>query len=202
MHICQTTYPAASTIPVVGVDFLLSEKSNGGFEYVLLLIDHFTRYTQVYPTKIRRPKQQQLINFIMTLSWSSPYHSKYSAIREEFENDLFKKFVNLLGIHNLRTTPYHPWLNGLTVSMNQTVISRSRTLTEKSSWLTISAKQYKHIIVPAIVAKDTHHSIYCLVENHGWQKTLYFGGNKTPHQNITTKNTLRVGQKRWMVHLR
>ena len=148
MHICkteETTYPAANTIPanntiVVGVDFQHSEKSNGGFDYVLLLIDHFTRYTQVYPTKIRRPKQQQLINFIMTLSWSSPYHSKYSALREEFENDLFKKFVNLLGIHNLCTTPYHPWLNGLTIRMNQTVISRLCTLTEKSSWLTISAK--------------------------------------------------------------
>ena len=59
-----------------------------------------------------------------------------------------------------------------------------------------------HIIVPAIVAKDTHHTIYCLIENQGWQKTLYFGGKKTPHQNITTKNTWRVGQKRWMVHLR
>lgn len=35
-------------------------------------------------------------------------------------------FANLLGIHNLQTTPYHPKTNGLTEHMNQTVLAMLR----------------------------------------------------------------------------
>ena len=32
----------------------------------------------------------------------------------EFENDLFKDLANVLGIQNLRITPYHPQTYGIT----------------------------------------------------------------------------------------
>ena len=40
-----------SPLEVVGVNFLHLEKSSGSFEYILLLTDYFTHYTQAYPTK-------------------------------------------------------------------------------------------------------------------------------------------------------
>ena len=45
-----------SPLEVVGVNFLHLEKSSGSFEYILLLTDYFTHYTQAYPTKIKIAK--------------------------------------------------------------------------------------------------------------------------------------------------
>ena len=126
----------SSPLEVVGVDFLHLEKSSGGFEYMLLLTDHFIRYTQTYPTKNKAAKtaSNHLYNdFIPRFGIPSKILHDQGG---EFENDLFKNLANLLGIQNLRTTPYHPQTNGLTERMNQTVLSILRTLPEKckSSW--------------------------------------------------------------------
>ena len=103
---------------------------------ILLLTDHFIRYTQAYPTKNKTAKTaaNHLYNgFILRFGIPSKILHNQG---EEFDNDLFKNLANLLGIQNLRTTPYHPQTNGLTERMNQTVLSMLRTLPEKykSSW--------------------------------------------------------------------
>ena len=39
-----------SPMELIGLDFLHLDKCTGGFQYLLIITDHFTRYTQVYPT--------------------------------------------------------------------------------------------------------------------------------------------------------
>ena len=45
--------PILTTSPfqLIGIDYVDFERSSGGYEYILVVVDHFTTYTQVYPIK-------------------------------------------------------------------------------------------------------------------------------------------------------
>ena len=130
--------PIKSTYPfeIVLLDFLKVDKAKGGFEYVFVVTDHFTRYVQAFATKIKSAKaaaEKLYNNYVVTYGFPSQIHHDCGR---EFHNSLFAKLLQLCGIKSSKTTPYHPSRDGQTERMNQTIISMLKTLNEnqKARW--------------------------------------------------------------------
>ena len=45
------TITTTQPMEIVSIDFLHLDQCSDGYEYLLIVIDHFTYYTQAYPTR-------------------------------------------------------------------------------------------------------------------------------------------------------
>ena len=127
-----TTHP----LELVCMDFLSLETSRGGYKHVLVITDHFTKYSCAYPTRSQHASVVAKIlveQFIVHYGIPERLHSDQGA---NFEGRVIKHLCELLGMRKSRTTPYHPQGDGITERFNRTLISMLSTLEleQKVNW--------------------------------------------------------------------
>lgn len=118
------------------IDYLKLERSVGGYENVLVITDHFTRYAQAIPTLNQTAKTTARVlfdKFIVHYGFPERLHSDQGR---NFESNIIKQLCELADIAKSRTTPYHPSGNGMCERFNRTLLQMLATLpeTEKRNW--------------------------------------------------------------------
>lgn len=96
--------------------------SASGNRYVLVVIDYFTKWPEVFPL----PNQEA---GTIARALVDGFFSRFGVPRElhsdqgrNFESTIFKECCELLGIHKTRTTPMHPESDGMVERFNRTLV--------------------------------------------------------------------------------
>ena len=115
------------------MDFLHPDESSGGYQYLLVVTDLSTKFTQVYATRNKEGKTaaERIYNDFI-LKFGLPGKILHDQ-GKEFDNNLFKHFPQFCNIKRIRTSPYHPQINGQTERINQTIINMLKTAERNKS---------------------------------------------------------------------
>ena len=118
------------------IDFLTVEPCKGGIENILVITDHFSRFSQAIPCKNTTAKTTAKLLFDLFITHFGFPLKLHSDQGKQFESAIIKELCSLCNIQKSRTTPYHPMGNGKCERFNRTLLSMLGTLEaeKKSNW--------------------------------------------------------------------
>ena len=128
----KTTQP----LEIVCLDYLTLEMSKDGYQSILVITDHYTRYCIAVPTKnmtAQTTADALFNNFIVHYGFPKRLHSDQGA---QFEGKIIQALCSLTGMQKSHTTVYHPISNESCERFNRTLLNMLGTLdpAQKVNW--------------------------------------------------------------------
>lgn len=123
------TSPPPTCLSWFLLNFLNLEKSTGGYEYILIVLDHFTRFAQAYACRNKSANtaaDKVFGDFVLKFGFPMKLH--HDQGREYYK--LFVKLKECSGVKGSQTTLYHLHGNNHVEQFNQTLLAMLRTLPE------------------------------------------------------------------------
>ena len=129
-------FRTSKPLELVCMDYLTLEQSKGGYQHILVITDHFTRYAQAIPTKDQTAKTMAEALFHGFIVHYGIPHKLHSDQGVTFAGKLIHELCSLMGCTKSRTLPYHPAGNGMCERFNRTLMNMLGTLDrgQKSNW--------------------------------------------------------------------
>ena len=122
-----TSYQAGAPMERVHLDFLGPlPKTSQGNEYVLMMVDQFTKWVECVPLPSQTAEvtaHAAVQEFFTRFGCPFQIHTDQGR---NFESQLFKAVCELLQIHKSRTTAYRPSANGQVERFNRTLMNAVR----------------------------------------------------------------------------
>ena len=100
---------STSPMEIVCLDYLSLERSKGGFENILVITDHFSRYAQAIPTRNQTAKTTARVlfeNFILHYGFPARIHSDQG---QNFESKLIKELCQIAKVPDNTLSSYGKW---------------------------------------------------------------------------------------------
>ena len=105
---------SAAPIGLVSIDFVHLQRGSDGYSYILVIVEHFTRFAQAYATKnksARTAASKQYNDFRLRFGFPVRIFHDQGG---ELESKLFRPLEDCCRMVRSRTAPYHPQENGKT----------------------------------------------------------------------------------------
>ena len=121
-------FSSSQPLELICIDFLGLKKSKGGYEQILVMTDHFTRFAQAVPCKSGCARTTAKVSFDQFINHYGLPLRIHSDQGRNFESRIIKELCKHLGIQKCRTTSYNPMGNGQCERLNRTLLSMLGTL--------------------------------------------------------------------------
>ena len=108
-------------IDYVSMEVMVGMKEKPVVKNVLVIEDHFTRYTQAYVTNNHTACTTARVLYNEFFSVFGFPRRLMSDQASEFTGQVISELCDLLGITKIRTLPYHPQTNGTVERVHQTL---------------------------------------------------------------------------------
>ncbi len=127
---------AHHALELIHMDYLKLEPSSSQQENALVITDHYTHYTQAYPTCNQTARTTAHVfweHFVLHYGFPDQIISDQGW---NFESALIHELCQIAGVRKVHMTPYHPQCNGQSECFNGTLINMLGTLdpVEKCDW--------------------------------------------------------------------
>ena len=130
-------FHAGAPLERVHLDFLGPlPKTARGNEYVLMIVDQFTKWVECLPLPSQTAEQTAAALVDQFIARFGCPLQIFTDRGSNFESNLFTEVCELLRIHKTRTTPYRPSANGQVERYNRTLMDAVRCFVgrNQASW--------------------------------------------------------------------